>query len=168
MLLSTIGTVETQILQFTRTLFAKGRDGVVHPRYSKLHPTWKTPYIAIMFIWVTGLALLFGSSYLPTINDILQSSIAALGFQISFYLGLTGFACAWYFRKLLFTDIRMSLTRVIWPALSGAFLFFVAGYSIPEFDLITNVVGLGGIAIGIIPLLVNRYWKNPQTSIISQ
>ncbi len=88
-LLSTIGTVETQILQFTRTLFAKGRDGVLHTRYSALHPEWKTPYIAIFVIWIFGLALLFVSSYLPTINVILENSIAALGFQICFYLGLT-------------------------------------------------------------------------------
>lgn len=31
-LFSTIGTIETQILQFTRTLFAKSRAGALHPR----------------------------------------------------------------------------------------------------------------------------------------
>ena len=30
-LLSTVGTVETQMLQFTRTMFAKGRDGALEP-----------------------------------------------------------------------------------------------------------------------------------------
>jgi amino acid transporter len=156
-LLSTVGTVETQILQFTRTLFAKGRDGALHERYSRLHPTWKTPHVAIFFIWVAGMALLFGSSYLPTINDILQDSITALGFQICFYLGLTGFACAWYYRQVLF-DLKLgtAITHVLWPAASGAFLFFVALYSIPGFDLVTNVVGIGGIVLGIIPLMLSR------------
>lgn len=51
-LLSTIGTVETQIIQFTRTLFAKGRDKALHERYSRLHPEWKTPHIAIFCIWI--------------------------------------------------------------------------------------------------------------------
>jgi amino acid transporter len=155
-LLSTIGTVETQIIQFTRTLFAKGRDKALHERYSRLHPEWKTPHIAIFCIWIVWLVLLFASSYLPTINEILKSSISALGFQICFYLWLTGFACAWYYRKMITGKIWPSITHVIWPALSGAFLFFVAIYSIPGFDLITNIVGLGGIAIGIIPLLLNR------------
>ncbi len=35
-----------------------------------------------------------------------------------------------------------TITHIIWPALSGLFLFFIALYSIPEFDLITNIVGL--------------------------
>jgi len=155
-LLSTVGTVETQMLQFTRTIFAKGRAGALHPRYSKLHPKWGTPHIAIFFIWITGLLLLFVSSYLPTINVILKDSIAAIGFQICFYLGLTGFACAWYYRALFGRGVWTSITHVIWPALSGLFLFFIALYSIPTFDVVTNIVGIGGIAIGAIPLLINR------------
>jgi amino acid transporter len=155
-LLSTVGTVETQMLQFTRTLFAKGRDGALHQRYSRLHPQWHTPHVAIFFIWAAGLVLLFVSSYLPTINVILQDSITAIGFQICFYLGLTGLACAWYYRHELARGPWRAVSRVAWPAASGLFLFFIALYSIPTFDWVTNVVGLGGIAIGAIPLLLNR------------
>jgi amino acid transporter len=155
-LLSTVGTVETQMLQFTRTLFAKGRAGALHQRYSRLHPKWNTPHIAIFFIWLTGLVLLFVSSYLPTINVILQDSITAIGFQICFYLGLTGLACAWFYRGELRTGIWRAITHVVWPAASGLFLFFIALYSIPTFDAVTNVVGMGGIAIGAIPLFLNR------------
>jgi amino acid transporter len=160
-LLSTVGTVETQMLQFTRTLFAKGRAGALHQRYSRLHPRWRTPHIAIFFIWATGLVLLFVSSYLPTINVILQDSITAIGFQICFYLGLTGLACAWYYRGRLAAGVLTAVTQVLWPAASGLFLFFIALYSIPTFDVVTNVVGMGGIAIGAIPLFLNRrkIWK---------
>ncbi|MDE2259883.1 MAG: APC family permease, partial [Betaproteobacteria bacterium] len=42
-MLSSIGTLETSILQFTRTMYAKGRDGTLHPRYAILHKNWKTP-----------------------------------------------------------------------------------------------------------------------------
>ena len=45
-MLSTIGTLETSILQFTRTMYAKGRDGALHPRYAILHKSWKTPWVA--------------------------------------------------------------------------------------------------------------------------
>jgi amino acid transporter len=155
-LLSTVGTVETQILQFTRTLFAKGRAGALHSRYARLHPKWQTPHVAILFIWIAGLVLLFVSSYLPTINVILQDSITAIGFQICFYLGLTALACAWYYRREIAGGPWRAITHVLWPAVSGLFLFFVALYSIPTFDVVTNVVGLGGIAIGAIPLMANR------------
>ncbi|AJE99945.1 APC family permease [Pandoraea apista] len=155
-LLSTVGTVETQMLQFTRTLFAKSRDGALHERYARLHPRWRTPHIAIFFIWIAGLVLLLMSSYLPTINVILQDSITAIGFQICFYLGLTGLACGWYYRKILTQGPWLAVTHVLWPTASGVFLFFIALYSVPTFDWVTNVVGMGGIVIGAIPLLLNR------------
>ena len=163
-LLSTVGTVETQMLQFTRTLFAKGRDGALNPRYSRLHARWQTPYIAIAFIWVVGLCLLFLSSYLSSINQILKDSITAIGFQISFYLGLTGFACAWFHRKTLVQAPLGSVTRVIWPAVSASFLFFIAIYSIPTFDLLTNVIGIGGVVLGFVPLALNR-WREPDARV---
>ncbi|MBU6474905.1 MAG: APC family permease [Alphaproteobacteria bacterium] len=155
-LLSTVGTVETQILQFTRTLFAKARAGALHPRYARLHPRWQTPHVAVFLIWAGGLALLLASSCLPTINVILQDSITALGFQICFYLGLTGLACAWRYRRGLSAGFAPALTRVVWPAASGLFMFFIALYSIPTFDRLTNAVGIGGILIGAIPLWLGR------------
>ncbi|QYY28896.1 APC family permease [Cupriavidus pinatubonensis] len=162
-LLSTVGTVETQMLQFTRTLFATSRDGALHHRYARLHPRWRTPHFAIFFIWIAGLVLLFASSYLPTINVILQDSITAIGFQICFYLGLTGLACGWYYRSMLAQGPWHAVSHVIWPVGSGLFLFFIAIYSIPTFDWVTNVVGLGGIACGAVPLALNRkkIWASP-------
>jgi amino acid transporter len=159
-LLSTLGTLETSIIQFTRTLFAKGRDGALHPRYASVHEKWGTPHVAVLFIWGFGMALLLFSAYIPTINQVLKYFISAIGFQISFYLGLTGFACAWYHRRYLNTDLRGSFTRVIFPLASALFLFFVAIYSIPTFDTLTNVMGIGGIAVGIVPLLLNKRRKH--------
>jgi hypothetical protein len=52
--------------------------------------------------------------------------------------------------------VGRAITHVIWPAVSGVFLFFIALYSIPTFDLVTNIVGMGGIALGAIPLFLNR------------
>jgi amino acid transporter len=158
-LLSTIGTLETSILQFTRTLFAKGRDGALHPRFANLHEEWRTPYMAVFFIWGFGMILLILSSYIPTINDILKIFISAIGFQISFYLGLAGFACAWHYRDTLSRGAWHAITHVYWPALSALFLFFVALYSIPTFDRITTIAGLGGIVIGIVPFMLNRKRK---------
>jgi amino acid transporter len=158
-LLSTIGTLETSILQFTRTLFAKGRDGALHPRFAKLHKKWRTPYMAVFFIWGFGMILLALSSYIPTINGILKLFISAIGFQISFYLGLTGLACAWHYRDTLSQGVWHAITHVYWPALSALFLFFIALYSIPTFDRMTTVAGLGGIAIGIVPFLLNERRK---------
>lgn len=40
--------------------------------------------------------------------------------------------------------------------LMAFFLVFIAIDGIPTFDVVTNVVGMGGIAIGVIPLFLNR------------
>ena len=101
-MLSSIGTLETSILQFTRTMYAKGRDGVLHPRYALLHKTWRTPWVATAVIAFLGIFFLFLSSYSPTINLIIKDSVNAIGFQVAFYYGLAGLACAWYYRMQVF------------------------------------------------------------------
>jgi amino acid transporter len=154
-MLSTLGTLETSMLQFSRTMFAKGRDGVLHPRYARLHSVWRTPWVANAVISGVGLALLVLSSTLPTVNEIMKVSINAIGFQAAFYYGLASFACAWSARNALH-DPATLVTLVLWPVGSALFLGFVALYSIPTFDAVTNVVGIGGIIVGLVPLLLNR------------
>jgi hypothetical protein len=71
-------------------------------------------------------------------------------------MSLAGFACAWHYRLKLRCGITQGITYVLWPLLSGVFMVFIAVYSIPTFDLITNLLGAGGLLIGFIPLLLNR------------
>ena len=154
--LSTIGTIETQILQFSRTLFAMSRDRVLHPRFSKIHPEWQTPWVATLSIWLLGVILLFASSYLPSVKDILDKSISAIGFQICFYMSLAGFACAWYYRKMAKGPFTAALTHIWWPLFSAAFMVFIAVLSAVSFDPLTNLIGMGGLLLGFIPMLLNR------------
>lgn len=155
-MLSSIGTLETSILQFTRTMYAKGRDGALHPRYAILHSRWRTPWVATAVIVALGLLLLFLSSGYPTVNAIIKDSVNAIGFQVCFYYSLAGYACAWHFRKTAFRSASSMLFLFLWPAASATFLVFIAIYSIPTFDLVTVLIGIGGIGIGVIPLMLNR------------
>ncbi len=152
---STAGTLQTTIVQFTRTLFAQGRDGIVHSGFAKVHQSWETPWVSILFIWGLGILFLSLSSNFPTINLLIKDSVNAIGFQIAFYYSLTGFACAWYYRKLWkgFTEL---LAYILWPIISALFLIYVAALSIPTFDLVTNLVGIGGILIGFVPFFWNH------------
>lgn len=155
-MLSTVGTLETSILQFTRTLYAKGRDGLLHPRYAALHRTWRTPWVATTALASFGLLLLALSASFSSVSEIIQDSVNAIGFQVAFYYGLAGFACAWYsLRHGARTPARLFLL-VLWPACSAAFLWFIALYSMPSFDLATRVVASGGIVAGAVPLWLNR------------
>ena len=162
-MLSTVGTLETTMFQFTRTMFAKGRDGVLHPRYAVLHAKWKTPWLATLVILGIGLLLLFLSSFFPTVNSIIDMSVKAIGFQVAFYYGLTGYACAWLFRKEGKESVKKFITLVFWPFISASFMVFIGIYSIGAFDTMTTAVGLGGIALGVIPLVLNRFFRKKKT-----
>jgi amino acid transporter len=151
-ILSTIGTIETQILQFSRSMFSMARAKMLHPRYANIHPEWQTPWIATLVIWGLGVVLLFASSTMQSVGDILQASILAIGIQICFYMSLAGFACAWHYRNKLKGNVLGYITHVIWPFLAAAFMVFIGIYSIPTFDTITLIVGIGGLLIGFIPL----------------
>ncbi len=155
-MLSTIGTLETSFLAFTRTMYAKARGGALHHRYARLHRTWQTPWIATAVLTVLGLVLLFLSSLLPTVNQIIKDSVNAIGFQVAFYYGLASFACAWNTRRTALSSPMTLVALVLWPLTSALFLTFVAIYSIPSFDLVTNIMGLGGIVIGVVPLSLNH------------
>jgi amino acid transporter len=158
-MLSTIGTLETSILQFTRTMYAKGRDGVLNPRFAKLHPEWKTPWVSTILLVCLGLFLLFLSTFYPTVNQIVIDSVTAISFQVAFYYSLTGFACAKKFYKLARKSWKEFISLFLWPILSSTFLVFIGLYSLTTFILTTSLVAVGGIAIGIIPYLLNARTK---------
>lgn len=156
-IVSTIGTIETQILQFSRSMFAMARDKMLNPVYARIHAEWQTPWVATLVIWSLGMLLLYTSSYMPSVKSILTSSILAIGFQICFYMSLAGFACAWHYRQKLHAGLGSAISYVVWPMLSGAFMVFIALYSIPTFDLLTNLLGAGGLLVGFIPLAINQW-----------
>lgn len=156
-ILSSLGTIETSILQFTRTLFAKSRDGVLHSRWSKIHPTWQTPWVATVLIWALGMVFLLISSQEASVAAIINTSIDVISFQVAFYYGLCGFACAWYYRKIALNDISKTVLLIIWPVLSALVLIVIAGYgALYIFDNKSIILGIGGIGIGAIPLFLNK------------
>jgi amino acid transporter len=154
-LLSSIGTLETNVLQFTRTLFAMARDGVFPERYARVHAVHQTPWISTVLVTAIGLVLLLLSSALSSVATIMKDFANALGFQIAFYYALACLACAWCMRKN-FHMPRILLTGILWPLVSAIFLIVVALCSIPTFDATTLLVSLGSLASGILPLALCR------------
>jgi len=160
-MLSTLGTLETSILQFTRTMFAQSRDGMLHHRYAHLHPTWDTPWVATLVIAGFGLLLLLLSSFIPTVNQIIQDSVDAIGFQASFYYGLACFACVWHVWRNEPKTVFNVVFLMLWPLGSALFLWFVGLYSLPTFSTTVNVIGIGGILIGLLPFWLNYKRARP-------
>ena len=155
-MLSTVGALASSTLSFSRTLFAKSRHGVAHPRWSRLHPKWKTPHLATLMFVGLGSVLLLVSLVAKDIGEVLRISITAIGLQTAFYYGLTGFACAWSYRQAARKSITILVFAVLWPAASSITMWVAAFLLMRDFDLLTTSLGLGGILLGLVPLLLQR------------
>ena len=56
--LSTVATFETTLMQVTRTLFSRGHDNTLPRALGKVHAERKTPLVAIATVTVISLVLL--------------------------------------------------------------------------------------------------------------
>jgi len=155
-MLSTVGALATTTLGFSRTLFAQSRHGVMHPRWQRIHPRWNTPHLATLLIAALGAALLLLSLTVDDIAEVLRIAITAIGLQAAFYYGLTGYACAWTHRRGSRGSVLQYLLLVVWPALAATALWIAAALLIRDFDALTTLIGVGTIAVGLVPLTLNR------------
>ncbi len=152
-ILSTVGTIETQLTQCARLLFSMGRDAVLHQGFSEVHPRFQTPWLAGLIIWILALALIAGSAASESIGTVMSSLISAIGVMVAIYYGLTGLACVWYHRKVLGRDMGTLFMRGLWPGASAIFLLFLGAQQLP--DLGGEVAGLtvAALALGLVPML---------------
>ena len=164
LILSTIGTIETSMLQFSRTMFSKSRDGIFHIRWAKVHSKWKTPYAATFLIASIGGILLLLSMSSKSVAEVMAASINIIGVQAAYYYGLAGFACAWFFRKKALSSVKLFITMLLWPTLSAVVLWCAAVLAMMDFDKATTLIALGSICLGIIPL-IRKIKKNNQTQL---
>ena len=150
LILSSIATLETTMLQFSRTLFAMGRDRALPGYFGEVHPRTVTPVRTMYLLLAVGLAMIFASSFMPSIAAILGDSVNAIAVQVSYYYGLAGLVCAWLYRDSHRESLATFLQYVIVPALSAIALITLGIYAISTFNLTTRIVGIGGLIAGVL------------------
>jgi amino acid transporter len=160
-ILSSIATLETTMLQFSRTLFAMGRDGAMNPLFGVVDARTKTPVRAMLVLVVVGLLLLWGSSLMPTVGTIIADSVNAVGVLVAYYYGLAGFVAAWEFRAEWRRSVLRWIGLSLFPALSALMLIGLGIYAIATFDPITDIVGVGGLIVGIVLFRPRRFVISP-------
>ncbi len=151
-MLSSVGSLQVSLLQFARTLYSQARAGEANARWSKVHARWQTPHLATWLNCGLGLALLALSLAFDGIDAMLKASINAIGLEIAFYYGLTALACAWHYRWRALRSPHLLLFAVAWPLLSAAALWGTAVLAARGMDGPTLGIGLGGLALGLLPL----------------
>jgi len=156
-MLSTVATLETTLLQVTRSLFAMGRDGTLPPIFARIHPRWRTPWVASLVVTGLALGLFVSSNLIGSVNTVMTDAINAIGLQIAVYYGLAGFAVVFAYRRRLTRSLKDFVLAGLWPFIGGLFMFWVLFQSILSLPLTTLMIGLGAPAVGIIPLGI--YWS---------
>ncbi len=153
--LSTIATLETTLIQVTRTLFAMGRDHTIPKVFGTVHRRWKTPAFATLIILGVSLILFIGSNVLSdSVGAIMGNAISSIGMQIAFYYTLAGVAVIVAYRKVLFRSVKNFLLIGLWPAAGAVFMGWIFFAAIPTNTVIVNILGVGLIIVGVIPLLI--------------
>ncbi|HEY2207344.1 MAG TPA: APC family permease [Pseudonocardia sp.] len=154
-LTSSAASTQTTILPTARAALSMGAYRAIPQRFAKIHPRYLTPTWAT---WGMGIASIAFYVLLTTAStNVLADSISAVGLMISFYYGLTGFACVWFFRRQLHG--RDLWVKGVLPGLGGvmllaAFILSSIDYARPDAGG-TTVFGIGGVfVIGIGALLV--------------
>ncbi|MFJ3492334.1 APC family permease [Streptomyces sp. NPDC086091] len=156
-MLSTVATLETTLIQVTRSLFAMGRDRTMPAALGRVHRTWNTPWVAIAVVGAVALVLLVASNALGSVGDILSDAVSAIGLQISVYYGLAGLAVVVAYRRTLLKSPAHFLFGGLWPLCGALFMFWIFVESLGELSPASIAIGLGGLAAGLVPML--WYWR---------
>ena len=156
-ILSTVATIETQMIQVTRTMFSMGRDGTLSPKFGRINVKWKTPIFATLTVTVVALGLFVGSQFIGSVGTIIGDAVSAIGIQISIYYALAGFSVVVLFRKDLLKSAKNFIFLGLWPFLGALFMTIVFIKVIPTLNAPTLWIGFGSLALGLIPM--TYYWS---------
>ncbi|MFF7179986.1 amino acid permease [Streptomyces sp. NPDC008121] len=156
-LLSTVATLETTLIQVTRSLFAMGRDRTMPAALGTVHRRWNTPWVAIAAVGAAALLMFGAAAAAGSVSRILRDGVAAIGLLIAFYYGLAGIAAVVAYKSVLLSSVRHFLLGGVWPLAGSAFMLWTFVESLGELSTTALTLGLGGLLTGLVPMVV--YWR---------
>jgi amino acid transporter len=127
-LTSASASTQTTILPTARTTLSMARFGAIPKAFGRIHPRFLTPDVSTLAMG--AISLIWTLFIIKVSENVLFDSLTGLGFQIAFYYGLTGFACAIYFRHEIFKSAKNFVFGGLAPLLGGLMLagVFVKAY----------------------------------------
>jgi amino acid transporter len=171
-LTSAAASTQTTILPTARTTLSMAKWGSLPSVIGKIHPRFLTPTVST---W--GFGLLSIAVAVPLIlisHTVLELAVVALGIPVTFYYGSTGFACAWYYRKELFTSARKFVLVGLLPVAGGLIMYGIGIYAIKYYGHKANSEGkeylgltlplwFGGIGmiLGVVLMVISRAYFRP-------
>ncbi len=127
---SAAASTQTTILPTARTTLSMAVYKAIPSSFAKIHPRYLTPTVSTILMGAISIVVYGVMNYLGHGNLVILDAFSAIGLYIAFYYGLTGFACAWYYRRNLTSSARNLWMQGILPVLGGLILFFLGGWTV--------------------------------------
>jgi amino acid transporter len=135
---SAAASTQTTILPTARTTLSMAAYKALPRAFAKIHPKYLTPTVSTLVMGGISIVLYIPMNYMSG-GAVIADAVTAIGLYIAFYYGLTGFACAWYYRKTLTASARDLWMRGILPVLGGLIMYFAGGWSLwADWDVATG------------------------------
>ncbi len=179
---SAIASTQTTIMPASRTWLSMARRHAVPARFAHVHGRNQTPDVSTW--WVAGIAIGWYVVVSVISENALFDSLTALSLLIAFYYGLTGVACAVYFRRRLLSSAKNLLLIGVGPVLGALMLFWLLVESVVDMSDPANsysgqawfglgpplVIGIGIMVTGVVTMLGwravdARYWDEAPTAL---
>jgi len=126
---SAAASTQTTILPTARTTLSMATYRAIPKVFAKMHPRYLTPTVSTITMGILSGILYLWFNYTSG-GFVITDAVTAIGLYIAFYYGLTGFACAWYYRKTLFNKPRDLWMQGILPVLGGLMMYAAGGWSL--------------------------------------
>ncbi|MBK0420871.1 APC family permease [Leucobacter sp. CSA2] len=155
-LVSAMASINSTAISPARTLLAMSHYQALPSAIKKIHPKFKSPYVALMLSSIVASVFYAIMRFLS--EDVLWDTITALGMMVCFYYGITALASPWYFRKTALKEgLGSFVSKFLLPGVGGIILLVVFVQTTidsldPSFGSGSNIAGIG--LVGIIGIVV--------------
>jgi amino acid transporter len=135
---SAAAATQTTILPTARTTLSMAAYRAIPTVFAKIHPRYLTPTVSTVTMGAVSILVYIGLNFSSNGIGVIGDAVIAIGLYIAFYYGLTGFACAWYYRRNLTSSARNLWMQGILPVTGGLILYFLGGWSLwLDYDVAT-------------------------------
>jgi amino acid transporter len=126
---SSTATTQTTILPNARTALSMAFHKALPDIFGRVHLRYLTPSFATLVFAITSIIMYIALNFISG-GNVIADSVTAATFFVVIYLGITGFACVWFYRRTLLHSMRNFWLRGVLPGLSGVLLFGILGWSV--------------------------------------
>ena len=178
---SAAASTQTTILPTARTTLSMAVYKAIPAAFAKVHRKHLTPTVSTIVMGAISIIVYVAFNYSSNGIGVIGDAVIAIGLYIAFYYGLTGFTCAWYYRKNLTSSTRNLWMQGILPVAGGLILFFLGGWSLwLDYDVATEndftmwtvpgihwqiggafLIAVGAAVVGLLFFLYNRITRPP-------